>query len=241
VTAPAAPTAAPEKASLIEDFIDILFTPSKVFARRAGGSWAPFFIVAILACVLYYVNSGAMSGIMEAETNRAIAAAVEKNPNMTEDQLNGMRSMMEGSMKWGAIVFMPIMLLGLGLVVMIVGKVLGGTIGFGLGVMIASYAYVPKVIEMMGVAIQALLLDASNFTGRYSYSLGVGRFMDSSGKQGLYGLLGRIDVFTIWVTVLLVIGLIHAAKMPRDKAIAAGLILWLIGALMPLWQIATGA
>jgi hypothetical protein len=144
-------------------------------------------------------------------------------------------------MKWGAIVFMPIILLGLGLFVMIVGKVLGGTIGFGMGVMIASYAYVPRVIESMGVAIQALLLDASSFTGRYSYSIGVGRFMDSSGKQGLYGLLGRIDLITIWVTVLLVIGLMHAAKLPKEKAVVAGVILWMIGALMPLFQIATGA
>ncbi|MEX2180960.1 MAG: YIP1 family protein [Gemmatimonadaceae bacterium] len=241
MTEPTALAAAPEQASLVEDFVDILFAPSKVFARRAGGAWASYFIVAALLGVLYFVNTGAMQGIMDAEVNRAIAKAMEANPSLTDDQAMGMRSMMEASIKWGALVILPIALLLLGLSVMLVGKVLGGTIGFGMGVMIASYAYVPRVIEGMGVAVQALLLDTSTFAGRYSFTLGVGRFLDSSGKQGLYNLLGRVDLITIWVTILVAIGLVHAAKVPKDKAIIGAVVLWVLGALPALWQLATGA
>ncbi len=240
MTAPAAP--APEKSSLMEDLIDILFSPSKVFARRAkSGAAGIFFVVVILGAVLSYVNAGAMSAMMDAEATRAIATAMEQNPGMTEDQANGIRGFVEVMGKWGAIIIYPIALLVLGLFTMIVGKVMKGTIGYGTALMIASFAYVPRVIESMGVAIQALLLDVSTFTGRYSYSLGVGRFMDSSGKQGLYNLLGRIDLFTIWVTILLVLGLVHAAKMPKEKAAVAGVVLWVIGAIPALYALATGA
>ena len=49
-----------------------------------------------------------------------------------------------------------------------------------------------------------------------------------------------MDLFTIWVTVLLAIGLIHAAKVPKDKAIIGAVVLWVLGAVPALWQIATG-
>ena len=54
-------------------------------------------------------------------------------------------------------------------------------------------------------------------------------------------MIGRIDLFTLWVTVLLVLGLIHAGKMPREQAVLAGAVLWVLGAMPALWQLATGA
>lgn len=233
MTAPetaAAPTA--EKSSLLEDFVDILFAPSKVFARRgSGGAWGPFFIVAIILIVLTIVNAGAMQGVMDAEFNRAMTQAMEQNPNLTEEQMSGMRGMMEMSMKWGAVVIIPIVLLVLSLFVWVVGKMFGSTLSFGGGVMVASFAYVPRVIDSMLVAIQALFLDTATFASRWQFSLGVGRFMDPNGPQGMLNFLGRIDVFTIWVTVLIVLGLTHAGKVPKEKAIIGGVVIWILGAL----------
>jgi hypothetical protein len=237
-----APAAAIEKVSLVEDFVDIFFAPAKVFARRAtGGVWGPFLIVTILVAVLAFVNSGTMRGVMDAEVNRAVAQAMEKNPSLTEEQMSGMRGMMEMSMKWVTVVIVPIMLCVFGLCVMIVGKILGGTLGFGTGVMIASYAFVPRVLEQMLIAIQALVLDTAGYTSRWQFSLGVGRFLDPSGPQGILNTLGRLDLFTLWVTALVVLGLMHAAKVPKQKAILGGVILFVLGGVPALWQLVTGA
>jgi hypothetical protein len=230
-----------EKASLVEDFIDIIFAPSKVFARRStGGAWGPFLIVTVLIVVLAFVNSGAMQGVMDAEVDRAITQAVEQNPSLTEDQTAGMRGMIEGSIKYGAIIFIPVMLLLMGLAIWLIGKMLGGTVSFGLGVMIASYAMVPRVLEQMLVAVQALLLDTASFTSRWQFSLGVGRFMDPSGPQGLLNTIGRIELFTIWSTVLIVLGLAHAAKVTKDKAIIGGALMFVLGGLPALFQMIGG-
>lgn len=230
-----APTA-PAQPSLMEDLIDIWYAPSAVFARRKTGMWGPLVVVAVLCSVLMIVNAGAMQGVMDAEVQRAIVKAMEKNPSMPAEQLEGMRSVIEGSIKWGAVAVIPAILFLLGLVVFLLGKLFGGTLTYGTGVMIASLAYLPRVLEMVLVMVQALVLDTSAFVGRYQFSWGVGRFLDPSGDQTMVNLLGRIDLFTIWVTVLIAIGLEHAAKVEKPKAYAAAAICWVIGALPVLFS-----
>jgi ABC-type transport system involved in cytochrome c biogenesis permease component len=47
----------------------------------------------------------------------------------------------------------------------------------------------------------------------------------------MIALASRVDLFTIWITVLLAIGLHVVGKIPKQQAgIAAG-ITWLVGAL----------
>jgi len=52
-------------------------------------------------------------------------------------------------------------------------------------------------------------------------------------------LLGRMDVFTIWVTVLIAIGLAVTGRIPRGRAVMAAVVIWLIGALPGLAGAAT--
>lgn len=237
--APAAPPL--EKASLAEDMIDIWFTPSKVFARRAGRSgWGAFVLVAVLLMVLFFAVNGMMQGVWDAEMARAIAQAQAGNPNLSAEQIEGMQKVMDVSMRYGAMVGMPIALLLVGLAVWIVGRILGGTLSFGSAVMIASFAYVPKVLEMLLVAVQGLLMDTASWTSRFQFSWGVGRFMDSSGPQGLLNFVGRLDVFTVWVSILIALGFAHAAKIEKSKAYLGGALLWLVGSLPAVWQIIQG-
>jgi hypothetical protein len=55
--------------------------------------------------------------------------------------------------------------------------------------------------------------------------------MDPDGSQVMLALASRVDLFTIWVTVLLAIGLHVVGKITRQQAgIVAGLT-WVVGAL----------
>lgn len=227
--------------SFFEDLIDILYAPSKVFARQQKRSaWPPFLVVAVLIGVLSYVNVGNLQGVLDAEINRAVAEAMEKNPSMNEEALTGMRRVMETSMTWGTVLGAPLLLCVLGLVVWIVGKALGGTLGFGTGILIASFAYVPRILESALVAVQGLVLDTASYTSRFQFSFGIGRLMDPNGPQGMLNLLGRIDVFTLWVTLLLAIGLQYTAKVSKEKAYVGAVTLWVLGALPAVWQVAQG-
>lgn len=243
MTAPdvSAPPTPPAKASLMEDLIDIWFTPSQVFARRVGaGVWGPLLVVVVLFAVLMFANRGAFQGVLDAEVERAVATAMADNPSMSADQAQGMRSIIETSISFSMLLGVPIVLCLLALCIWAVGRMLGGTLGFGTAVMIASFSYLPKVLEMVLVTVQSLVLDTSMWTGRYQFSWGVGRFLDPAGKQGMVNLLGRIDLFTLWVTVLIAIGLVHAAKVERAKAWMGAAAIWVIGATPALWQLIKG-
>lgn len=242
MTAPdTAPDSGTDSPSLLEDLIDIWFNPGAVFARRAGRNpWLPFLLVSVLLCGVYFAVRGSFQAVIDAEVNRAVAQAMADNPSMSAEQQTAMRNVVEISITWGGILFMPIVLLLLGLSTWLVGRVFGGALGFGTGLMIASFAYVPKVLDLVLAALQSMLMDTSDWSGRYQFSLGVGRFLDPEMNQGLLNLVGRIDLFTIWVTVLLGIGLMAAGKLPKARAVPAAVTLWVVGALPALWQLISG-
>jgi hypothetical protein len=235
VSVAAAPAATPEKASLVEDFIDILFSPARVYARRAMASpFLPLVLVAVLSGVLGFVNAGTMQGAMDADYNRIVAQALERDPTTDPAAIERMRGAIEATYRYGAGIVTAVIVLLIGTITWLVGKILGSEMNWGTGITIVTFAFVPRIIEQMLVAIQALLIDTATFSSRFSFSLGVGRFMDPNGPQGILNVLGRIDLFTIWVTALIVVGLIHAGKVEKNKAIIGGVIIWVIGALPAL-------
>lgn len=229
----------PAPASLIEDCIDIWFAPSSVFARRQGGAWGPFLVTSVLLCVLFFAAMGQMQGLFDAQLATALADVRADSPNVTEEQLAQIQGAMEASIRYGGLVAMPAVVFGLGVVVWLLAKLLGGTLSFGGGVMIASFAYMPKALDLLAFIAQSFVLDGGA-TAQFQYSVGVGRFLDPAMNKGLYLFLGRADLFTIWVTVLLTLGLIHTAKVERTKAIAAGAALWVLGGLPALLQALAG-
>ena len=85
-------------------------------------------------------------------------------------------------------------------------------------------------------ALQGLLLSPESITGRYSVQIGPARFLDASTNPFVLTLLGGLDLFTIWVTVLLAIGLSVVARVPRSQAAIAAVAVWLVGLLPGLYQ-----
>ena len=126
----------------------------------------------------------------------------------------------------------PVTIFCVGIVLWLVGKLVDAKQSAGAALMVASYAYLPRVVEGIVGGGQALLLDPASLNGRFKLSLGAGRFLDpDTASPMLLAILGRVDVFTIWVTVLLVIGLAVTGKISRQKAAIAGVLVWIIGAL----------
>jgi hypothetical protein len=225
---------APAKpASRWEDFIDIFYAPASVFARRASSGFGiPLLVVTILIGVIFIANSGVMQPIMDAEFSRGMAAAMKKNPAITPEMMQKGRAIGETFAKIGAFVFVPIAIFLTGLVLWLIGKLFDAKESLGAALMVTAYAYVPKILESVLTGVQGLLMDPASLNGRYKVSLGVGRFLDpDTASPMLLALLGRVDVFTIWVTVLLAIGLSVTGRIPRSKAAMAAVLVWICGAL----------
>jgi hypothetical protein len=194
-------------------------------------------IVTLLVGGLFLANRGTMQDLMEAEMARGMAEAMKQNPGMTQEQAEVGRKIGDYMMTFGAFIGMPIAMFLTGLCAWLTAKMLGASTCYSAATMVATYSFIPRILESVTVSVQGLLLDTSGMTGRFQLSLGVARFLDPEMSPGLLGLLGRVDLFTIWVTALLAIGLGVVAKLPKDKVIVAGVIMWVFGALPSLWTL----
>ena len=231
------PVAAQPNASRWEDFIDIFYTPSSVFARRAAsGFLLPMVVVTVLGGALYIMNSGVWSEVMDAEVTRAMA---RQSQQLTAEQLQKVRGFSETMAKVGAFVFVPIGIFLTGLMLWVCGKFVEAKQTIRQATMVAAFAFMPRIIEALVVAVQGLLLAPGSFNGRWKVLLGIGRFLDpDTTSPALLALVGRLDVFTIWVTVLLAIGLAVTGNISRGRAAIAAAIVWVLGALPLLLQAA---
>lgn len=223
----------PTKASLWEDFVDIFYSPSSVFERRADGKFGlPLLILIVSAVVLFFLTKNAMQPIMDAEFARNSAAAMRKNPNLTAEQLAGGRAFFE---KLGPIFFaviLTISVIGAGLVLWLVGKLFDAKESVAAAIMIATYSEVPRLVQILVNAAQALFMSPESLNAANSVGFNLARFMDpDKASPTLIALGSRVDLFTIWVTVLLAIGLHVLGKIPKRQAYIAAAIVWLIGAL----------
>jgi len=65
----------------------------------------------------------------------------------------------------------------------------------------------------------------------------IARFMDPDAASSLMiAFASRVDLFTIWVTVLLAIGLHVVGKIPKQQAAIVAVITWVVGALPAVFR-----
>lgn len=215
--------------SRADDFLDVYTAPTAVFERRSDGRFGLAYLVLSLAMiVLFFATKSAMQPIMDAEFNRAMAAS----PNMTAEQMETARRFAGTAGSIFAVIALLLMPLVLGLGVWIGGRPVGARLSYAQAATVATFALFPRLIESVVAAAQALLLDEGKLTSRFSVSLGIGRFLDVANTNGVVlALLGRIDLFTIWVTVLIALGLRTMGRISTGAAAAGAAIVWLLGAI----------
>jgi len=232
MTAPAAP--APERAALWEDFLEIFFKPSAVFERRKGTSfWVPFLVLIVLFVAIFVGLKGAFQPLMDAEMARGMAKAMAKNPQLTEEMAAEMRG---AASTWGFLMVMvgvPLAVLFIGIGTWMAGKMVGAALSFGAAMMIATWSYYPRLPELLTKGAQVLLLAEDKMTGNASVSLGAARMADPDATSGaLMSVLLRLDLFTLWVTFLLAVGIRVVGKVPMNKALLGAGIVYVAGGLV---------
>jgi hypothetical protein len=229
-----APTAG--SGSRWEDFADVFIAPVQLFRRRIDGKFGHgLLLLVLLTAALYFGTKSAMQPIMDAEFAKQTAAMMKRNPAYTQEQADSFRSMGEKFAVVGLVIALPIAVFLLGAVIWLGARVVGGGMSFAQAATISTFAFFPRLVEAIVKAVQALLMDEGQLTSQFKLSLGLARILDP-GQVGpfLFSLLGRIDLFTLWVTALIAIGIKQIAKVTTGKAVAAAAIIWVVG-LVPVW------
>src|SRR5688500_18611347 len=229
----AATTGEPERAGLWEDFVDIFYAPSSVFARRSEGKFGmPMLFLVAVGTVLFFLTKNATQPIMDAEFTRRSAEMMRQNPNMTAEQLSSGRGFFDTFAPVFFAVGITMSIFGTGLVLWLVGKLFDAKESIAAAIMIATYSEVPRLVQILTNAAQGLVMSPESLNSMNSVGFNPARFMNpDTASPVLIALASRIDLFTIWVTVLLAIGLYVLGKIPKQQAYIAAGITWLVGAL----------
>jgi hypothetical protein len=67
-------------------------------------------------------------------------------------------------------------------------------------------------------------------------SFGLGRLFDPDATSAvLLAIVGRVDLFIIWVTVLIGVGTYVLGKVTKAQAAIVAVLVWVIGALPSLY------
>jgi hypothetical protein len=237
-----APVNVPPQASLFEDFIDIFHSPAQVYARRANGNfWVILLILAVIFAVFAFAGRAAFQTLFEADFNRGVPEMMEQNPSMTEDQVAGMRRASAMGVQVFMYIGIPLLILVVGLVTWLAGKIFGATLTYGQAALIVAYAQIPRILGSILFLVQGLVIDPATAGGFSAYALGPARFMDpATTSAGLMQLLARFDIFVLWSTLLIGIGVAVIGRVPREKGYLAAAVVWVVGSLGAIWGVVMG-
>lgn len=222
-------------ASLWEDFVDIFFSPASVFRRRERSNWLiPLLIVTIAVAVITIASRGVLQPVMDAEFERT-ADQLRKNPQITEDAIERIRSYSNFAATWFPIILTPIAVIVVGFMTWLVAKLVESKQTLQAALVVASYAFVPRVVQGIVNAIQGLVLSPDQLNGIVKLSFSPARFLDlATAKPIVVQVLNRFDLFTIWVTILLAIGVYVTGRVSKQQATIAGVLFWIVGGIPAL-------
>jgi hypothetical protein len=221
-----------EPAARWEDFIDIFVSPREVFARRSDGRFALPLIVATLAMVgLFFAMRSALATAFDAEFQRAMA---NSSRQLSAEQMESMRSMSGVIGSVSMLVIIPISVFLTGAVAWGVGKLFDSVAGYRQMVTVATYALFPRLLQSVVAIFMGRTFDPATLSAA---SIGPAHFVDPACVPGwATQLLLRLDLFMLWSTVLIAIGLQVLGRVKRGPSYAAAALIWLIGAIPVLLQ-----
>jgi uncharacterized protein YneF (UPF0154 family) len=225
-----------EQASVVEDFIDMFYAPSKVFARREkSGFWTHLLIITAISALFAFANRGIFQQIFEIEAQRSAAKMLADNPQITEEMLAQQQKIGGAVVGFVQYIGAPIRILFVGLLVWGAARVASAKITYGQAAMIMTLAFIPQLLSALLTTVQVLLTDTSTLQSFYSIGFSPARFMDpDTTNRALLGFMSRLDVFILWTTVLIAIGIAVIGKVPRRRAAIAAGVVWLIPTLLSL-------
>lgn len=226
-------------ASFWEDFVDILYAPSRVFARRRGtGAGRVILVVMLLGAIVGAATAPLTAPLRDRQMDVAMAKA--RADGASEEQIAQIRGFSEGFGKVVAIVGVPI---GFGVAILIsalliwlVGRLLGApsTFGFGGAALIASYATFPTILSMLAGSALLAVLDPATLPMLSQPSLSAAPFLGRDASPIAVGVADLFSVGSIWSVIITAAGLAVIARLEKPKHWIGAAAVWGVGALVAL-------
>ncbi len=200
--------------------------------RQAGGWWPSLLVLVVVTTLLFAAWQQVLGPVMEVDMQRAMADAMAQNPDLTQEDVQRMSGIGRVIGIVGFAIVFPITIAAIGIVLWAVGKLFGAVATVSSLIMVATYSQVVRVPQYVVGILQGAVLDTASMDSIHDVSLSLARFLDADTTDAVVMALGaRVEVFTIWATVLLAIGLHVVGRVPKGSAYVAAFLVWLLAAL----------
>lgn len=218
-----------------------LFSPGETFAdiARRPDILVPLVIIMLVALISTIVV------VPRLDFESMMREQLEQNPNMSQEDID--RVVRFGAAS-GKVFAYASPILNIAILAIIAGVLLlafrlfGGEGNFKQAFSVTLYGWLPFVIKGILATIIALsrqTVSADQLENLVKSNLGA--FVDPKQQMVAFALLSSIDLFTIWVLVLLIIGFAHVSRLSRAKSAAIVVSLWLVTVIFRVGLAALGA
>ena len=231
-TSPSQEPAAEPTPAIWEDFIDIFFSPTAVFERRKGWSAWPVLLGLTVVMVLLFISWQRLLGpIMDLEMTRNVAARAAEGTELQPEQIEQMRSMGRIFGPIGVAITFPLGVLITAFVAWALARLFGVKAAFA-GVMgVVVYSQVVRALQFIAGILQSFVLDIDRMDSVHDISLSLARFLDQPEASAvMVNVAARVDVFVLWATALIAIGLRAATGLSKGSAWTIAGLIWFLAA-----------
>jgi hypothetical protein len=213
--------------------VGVFFSPGKAFAdiARKPRWWIPVILMAILGTV--YLNAFTQRVGWES----VIRPAIENNANTqnltTQQREQAIATAARFSQYLGyggsAIGTLFYVFIVAVLFMFLFDTIMGAGIGLKRMMAIVAYGFLPLLIQTALSMVVLFLKDPEDFNLRNPLMFNVGAYLSSDAPAALRALGSSIDLFSLWIIVLLAIGVSTAGRrISFGKALAGIAIPWAI-------------
>jgi len=224
----------PAKSSFWEALIDIFFSPASVFRRwQFRSAWPPMLFVAIATGVIVALTFNTIEPVFDAEIARQTAQqAKASGQTVTPEAIALGQKIGIAVAKYGISIATLISMFIVGSAAYLVGLLFKSKQTYQAALVVAGWAYMPRLLGILANAIQGLAMDVTQMKSVQALSLGPARFFDPETTNPLlFQVLGRLDLMIVWETVLLAVGLYVTGKVSKSNAALFGVAIWFVGGL----------
>ncbi len=224
--------------------IGVFFSPGKAFAdiARRPRWWVPVILIAILSTI--YLTAFTQRVGWES----VIRPSIEQLPNaqaMTAQQREQMITTAAGYYKYvgyGSVVTTLLYVFIVAVILMFLfDTMMSASVGLKRMMAVVAYGFLPLVIQTALSMVVLFLKDPEEFNLRNPLMFNVGAYLSPDSPAVLRALGSSIDLFSLWIIVLLAIGVSAAGrKVSVGKAFTGIVSLWALLVCLKLAAAAAG-
>lgn len=224
-----APDAGP-KPNSFERVIGVLFSPDATFASIAR---RPDWVVPLVLIMAFTFVNGFITA-SRIDFAAPAREAMEQQKNVSPEQVDRAVRMSVGIgkvLKFISPILAVIVLMIVSGVLLLSVRILGGDGDYKQAFSATCYAWLPNVIQ--GIVLTVIIF-ARGGTAISPQSLmtmmrsNLAFLADMKTQPMAFALLSSLDLFTIWVVVLLVLGFAHLARISKAKSSGVVISLWAV-------------